>query len=463
MKTYRFPLFLLVAFLGLYLASSVYLTRTNNLSPLLFPSTCAFGCPGPPTKSRIDAWQQGSGPEATNVLKIKVFIDPMTFTSSQQDAIKVVLTNFNNKNSLTGTCSYVKFDLTTTNVPVGTGAYTLNILHVNGKTLQEGQAEEEGGATGGVKVRSIIRIDDRVTFADAIKKSIGHELGHTYGLADCPRPYCPFNATSSVMNLAGVDNSTGAPIFNDTTNGRPDLASCDISQIRLVGNYKCLAAPSGGTGNPTPCSTFYPVDFRVYPQTGCGAGFTASSSGYCCSNSPIAFDITGQGFHFTDVPNGVNFDSGGDGYLDRMAWPDATYGNGWLVYDRNHNGIIDSGIEMFGNFTEQPPAAEPNGFLALAVYDSTENGGNGDGKIDNSDAIWPSLRIWQDADVNGVTDPGELKSLTSLGITSISLSYITQQTYDLYGNQFRYRASVTVASGSTVRPYCYDVYPVTNP
>jgi len=168
----------------------------------------------------------------------------------------------------------------------------------------------------------------------------------------------------------------------------------------------------------------------------------------CCGgpNSPIIVDTTGHGFHLTSAEDGVMFDISGTGHPIKLAWTGRNSGNAFLALDRNHNGKIDNGKELFGNFTEQPPCPEGgrsclNGYRALAEFDKPENGGNGDGIIDKRDAVFSHLLLWIDENHDGISQPNELHTLPELGVYSISLHYRDDaHFFDEYGNWFHYQS-----------------------
>ncbi len=211
----------------------------------------------------------------------------------------------------------------------------------------------------------------------------------------------------------------------------------------------------GGTpGNPGPFGTSFgangsgTVTFRPDPNGGgdggddpnCDlrSGDTTNNTGPC---SPIIIDAEGEGFHLTSPLNGVSFDIGGTGHTVQIAWTDPRFHNAFLALP-GPDGLVHNGKELFGNFTPQPLSAHPNGFLALAQYDKPENGGNANGMIDDNDTVYSQLRLWIDANHDGVCQPEELHRLQEFGIYSLALNFEESRRKDEFGNLFRYRAKV---------------------
>jgi hypothetical protein len=172
-----------------------------------------------------------------------------------------------------------------------------------------------------------------------------------------------------------------------------------------------------------------------------------------CGGSPIVIDIAGDGIALTNPSDGIDFDLNGNGTRDRLGWTRAGSDDAWLALDRDGNGRIDRGAELFGDFTAQPASSNKNGFLALAEFDN-----NRDGVIDSRDSVFESLRLWQDKNHNGISEPDELHTLAELNVKALELDFKESKRVDEFGNEFKYRAKVKDTRDGTVGRWAWDVF-----
>lgn len=216
-----------------------------------------------------------------------------------------------------------------------------------------------------------------------------------------------------------------------------------------------------GGCSPIEGATCPGTDYCAYTAYGCPSNYIASGS-CCLPISPVIIDVNGDGIELTNARNGVLFRANPFSETAyRIAWTRRGTNDAWLALDRNGNGQIDDIGELFGNLTHQSapaPGSERNGFAALAEFDSSASGGNGDGMIDARDRVFHLLRLWRDRDHDGVSTADELTTLPEGGIDGISLRYQRFRRIDDNGNEFRFRAMILRADGSGAGKWAWDVY-----
>jgi hypothetical protein len=151
------------------------------------------------------------------------------------------------------------------------------------------------------------------------------------------------------------------------------------------------------------------------------AGLTTSQLGALTTTqltvlaSPIILDLSGDGVSTLSYSAGTRFDLHASGRVVQTGWVAPT--DGLLALDRNHDGKINDGSELFGTSTVLAGGDKaPDGYAALRELDS-----DGDHLIKDSDAHWNDLKVWVDKNSDGISQERELFTPASLNIVKLDL------------------------------------------
>lgn len=171
-----------------------------------------------------------------------------------------------------------------------------------------------------------------------------------------------------------------------------------------------------------------------------------------CGGSPILIPSPkmqlkdGKVIKVSDVAHGAAFDLDGDGVVENLGWPEK--GAAFLAIDRNGNGVIDNGRELFG--TEN---GFYNGFEELRSYAPSA------GYLDATHSIWSQLLLWSDDNRDGVSQPDELKP-AGTWLTKIGLGAEVVNQLDSNGNNFKWRGWAEYVVTGRASRLSEDAYPI---
>jgi hypothetical protein len=154
----------------------------------------------------------------------------------------------------------------------------------------------------------------------------------------------------------------------------------------------------------------------------------------------------------------VRFDLAGAGVL-RTAWVEGA-DDALLAIDRNGNGAIDSGFELFGEALTLAGGVAQDGFAALAVIDRPAMGGDGNGLVNADDLLFDQLLLWTDRNRDAISQGDELQSLSDAGVMALQVAAEhAGSVRDCHGNDLSRRAHFVRSDGS--QGTLVDVYFVT--
>jgi hypothetical protein len=233
------------------------------------------------------------------------------------------------------------------------------------------------------------------------------------------------------------DGSGWVPVTGDYATGN-DRSTLDGARTDLLTRTAAQQAEFERALNGT-MPLLFPPGLPTNIDNQCNRDYTAAR-GWTLPRDPLVLDLDGDGIETVGINPlaPVLFDHDNDGVRTGTGWIKSD--DGLLVLDRNGNGTIDGGAELFGDNTPSAAGAlAANGFIALQGQDS-----NADGQINSQDTSYTQLRVWRDLNQDGISQAGELQTLSQAGIASIGVAG-TATNVDL-GN-----GNTQIASGSFTR------------
>ena len=177
-------------------------------------------------------------------------------------------------------------------------------------------------------------------------------------------------------------------------------------------------------------------------------------------NCPLILDTARDGYKLTSVANGVRFDLNADGTPELVAWTRPDSDDAFVAMDRNGNGRIDDGSELFGNHTpvyaDRSDVTTSNGFEALKFVETSSYGQSERNEvIDARDAAFGRLLLWRDVNHNGISEPEELQSVAQAGVLAFETDYKNRKRVDEHGNEFRQRGTIVWQDGND---HMFDIW-----
>ncbi|MBQ0937572.1 cadherin-like domain-containing protein [Ideonella paludis] len=301
--------------------------------------------------------------------------------------------------------------------------------------------------TGSIMTVDIAPLADHGTWESCVPKATGTTGLHTWsflGLVNGAGRYTSPDIDGSERTMVALKWQQGMKVTDGDT-GASWWPPHNPTALVWIKPNDSVTVWTERTGE---CSFRSKLEYAIYRQevdsqgnviNELSTGFKIAQKDYV---SPLMLDMNGDGIQTVNVEHGVAFDLMGQGQKERTGWTDGK--DGFLVMDRNGDGQINDGTELFGNGTRTAEGKQAkDGFAALADLDS-----NGDGHITAADAEFANLQVWVDGNGDGQTQAGELVHLADVGIVSLNLQ--AQQTEVLQkGNIIGLMSSFTKADGSS--------------